>query len=348
MTKRPEIEEFQTVIIRGGTSRGPVLLGKGLPVEEAERDRLLLSLVGDGKTLVNGLGGATPTTGKVVLIYESASDDADLEYQVGNIVIGHNAIDWAGTCGNMTATVPIFAYEEKLLPAESFAGKLRLRNRSTGRIVETTLGDLSGHVRGREIAIKTSYVDPAGSVLGSALPTGRPLDVISVAGRSFESTLVDITHPYLFLRYEDVVGDLPAIDGKVLALIEEIRASVCIRLGLVSEPSKAMTVSPTLPRLVLLHGGSGNPNEIRVTAVSMGEVISTVPVTAAICLAGAMTIPGTLPQKLAGRASPGGDVVVTAAGASLAAHVEVDPSGALRSVSVDRTARSIMRGTAWV
>lgn len=348
MTRRPEIEELQTVIVRGGTSRGPVLLGKGLPLDEAERDRLLVSLVGDGRTLVNGLGGATPPTGKVVLVYESASDDADLEYQVGNIVVGHNAVDWTGTCGNMTATVPIFAYEEKLLPSEAFVGKLRLRNRSTGRIVETTLGDLSGHSRGREITIRTSYVDPAGSVLGSLLPTGKPLDVISVLGRSFEASLVDITHPYLFLRYEDVVGDLPVANTDVLALIEEIRASICVRLGLVSAPAEAKTVAPTVPRVVLLHSGRGDTGEIRVTAVSMGEVISTVPVTAAICLAGAMTIPGTLPQLLAGRAEPVGNVVVTAAGSSLTAYIELDPTGALRSVSVDRTARSIMRGSAWV
>ena len=345
MTMRPEPTPVRTVVMRGGTSRGPVLLGSELPADEAERDRLALSLVGDGRSLTDGLGGGSPTTAKVVLVYPGQGD-VDLDYRVGNIVVGRSAVDWSGTCGNMTAAVPLFAYEEGLVPA-GFAGKLRLRNLSTGGIVETTFGDGGGHARGREMAVRTSYLDPAGSVFGRMLPTGSPRDTVSVAGRSFEATLIDIAHPYLFLRYGDVAGSLPASDDGVVALIEDIRAAICVRLGLASDPSQAMTVSPAVPRVVLLHDDGAN-GRMRITAVSMGQVIATVPVTAAMCLAGARAVAGTLPAEIAGLATGAGDIEVAAAGASMVAGVEIDPSGAIWSVAVDRTARSIMRGTAWV
>lgn len=346
MTMRPEPTPVRTIVMRGGTSRGPVLLGSELPEDETERDRLALALVGDGPSLIDGLGGGSPTTAKVVLVYPGRGD-VDLDYRVGNIVIGRNAVDWSGTCGNMTAAVPLFACEEGLVPA-AFSGRLRLRNLSTGGIIETTFGEAAGHMRGREMAVRTSYLDPAGSVFGRMLPTDAPRDAVAVAGRSFEASVLDITHPYLFLRYEDVAGRLPVTDAGVVALIEDIRAAVCVRLGLAADPSQAMAASPAVPRVVLLHGGDGADGRIRITAVSMGQVIATVPVTAAMCLAGARAVPGTLPAEIAGPADRTGDIEVAAAGASMVAGVEIDPSGAIRSVAVDRTARSIMRGTAWV
>ena len=184
------------------------------------------------------MGGGSPTTSKVVIVNPTlkSQDRVDFDYAVGNIVVGHNSVDWSGTCGNMTATVAVFALEEGLVPP-SAAGKLRLRNLSTKGLIETFIKDPSRHIRGEEIVVRTAHLNPSGSVFRSVLPTAAAREKFMVDGRSYEASVVDVTHPYLFLRYGDVVGDHDVNDPVVVSLIERIRGAACVRLGVAKSGS---------------------------------------------------------------------------------------------------------------
>jgi|GEM_PF-1993413 len=334
-------------VMRGGTSRGPVLLGADLPAAGPQRDSAVLRLVGDGPSLVDGLGGGSPTTAKIVLVHPAdPGEDVDFSYQVGNIVIGAGRVDWSGTCGNMTATVPLFALERGLI-AQDRRGAVRLRNLSTGGIIECDLSTQADHAPGRPACVRTAYLDPVGAVLGAMLPTGAASDVLEAGGRRVAASIIDISHPYLFLDHDEIVGDGDVGDPAIVAFIEAIRGEASYRLGQAPSAAAAMDASPAVPRVVLLHR-QGAGDDVAITALSMGQVISSVPVTAALCLAGARTIAGTLPSLMTGTASASGDIVVSSSASTLTAGVELAGNGGIRSVSVSRTTRTIMAGRAWI
>lgn len=336
------------VLMRGGTSRGPVLLADSLPTEPDARDAAVIRLVGGEHVQTDGLGGGSPTTSKVVVVEPAPGDSGSpiIDYSVGNIVVGRNAVDWSGTCGNMTATVPLYALEERIVPA-SWDAPLCLRNTSTGRLIETHVAAANLHERGREAVVTTRHLDPSGSVLGSVLPTGAGTDRIRLGTSTYQASLVDVTHPYLFLLYDEVVGNGDVRAPDILKLIERIRGEMCVRLGLVASADDAARSSPAVPRVVLVHQRDDD-DCVKISAVSMGQPIATVPVTAAMCLTAACRIPSTLIASNSAHLSSDGKLTVVSPGARLSARVAVDASGHIASVSVDRTARTIMRGTAWI
>lgn len=340
---------LESVVMRGGTSRGPVLLASSLPHDKEERDRLVVRIIGGDAYQTDGLGGGSPTTSKVVIVNPAPKSPqrVDFDYAVGNIVVGHNSVDWSGTCGNMTATVPVFALEEGFVPP-SAAGKVRLRNLSTMGLIETSIRNPSSHVRGEEIVVRTAYLNPAGSVLGSVLPTAAAREQILVDDRSYEASIVDVTHPYLFLGYDEVVDNNDVNDPAVVSLIERIRGAACVRLGLAGCLDEAMVTSPAVPRVVLLRSVDDDRTGLHIVAVSMGKVIGTVPVTAAMCLAAARHLKSTLVAEIADKLSFHGELQVIAPAARLSAIAEIDADGRIISTAVDRRVRSIMRGTAWV
>lgn len=335
--------------MRGGTSRGPVLLADALPQEQAARDAAVVRLVGGERVQTDGLGGGSPTTSKVVVVNPVADDSGGLllDYSVGNIVVGLDAVDWRGTCGNMTATVPLYALEEHIVPAPGDA-PLRLRNTSTGGLIETLVAGAGVHERGREAVVTTSYLDPSGAVLGALLPTGAGMDRIGLGASTYRASLVDVTHPYLFLLHDEVVGRGDVRNPDTLALIERLRGEMCVRLGLAASPDEAMRSSPAVPRVVLVHRGESGDDGLKISAVSMGQPIATVPVTAAMCLAAACRIPSTLPARESAHRPHEGKLTVISPGARLSASAAIDGDGHVASVSVDRTVRTIMRGTAWI
>jgi 2-methylaconitate cis-trans-isomerase PrpF len=340
---------IESVVMRGGTSRGPVLLDSSLLGDKKERDRLVVRLIGGDAYQTDGLGGGSPTTSKVVIVKPAPAgqDHIDFDYAVGNIVVGRDSVDWSGTCGNMTATVPVFALEEGLV-SPSAAGNLRLRNLSTNGLIETFIRDPSGHIRGEEAIVRTAYLNPAGSVFKSILPTTVAREKLLVDGRPYEASIVDVTHPYLFLRYDDVVGDRDANDPVVASLIERIRGAACVRLGVAESLDEAMATSPAVPRIVLLRSVGNDKTGLHIVAVSMGKIVATVPVTAAMCLAAARHIKNTLVSESADELPFHNELQVVAPMARLAAMAEISSDGSIISTAVDRRVRSIMRGTAWV
>jgi 2-methylaconitate cis-trans-isomerase PrpF len=337
-------------LMRGGTSRGAVVVGSFLPDSSAERDELVLRVLGGTVPQTDGLGGGEPTTSKFVVVSPTKdnAEGAVLDFAVGNVVVGKDAVDWQGTCGNMTSTVAPFAVGESLVPRTA-DGLYRLRNLSTGMLIDATVHDVERYAPGRATRVTTTFLNPTGTVTGRLFPLGSPRDVIRLAGRDYDCSVLDVTHPYLFLRHEQVVQE-PGFGGLEGArdLVERLRGEICLRLGLVSDPMQAMTLSPAIPRVVLVHSGAGKGSDLVVSPFSMGAPIKTVPVTAAMCLAAAAQLKSTIVSEVYSNTDGRSIVRVRSEQAAIEAAGEVDADGNVSAITVERDVRTIMSGFFWL
>lgn len=333
-------------LMRGGSSRGPVVRGADLPADPMARDALLIRLIGLGRSQLDGVGGGSPISSKVVVVSPPGDDaDADLHYQVGNVAVGAELIDWSGTCGNMTAAVPLYAWAASL-PSAAGRERFRLRNLSTKQLIDTELLR-TPQSPGEPATVRTTYLDPVGGVLGSLLPTGNPIDRFEVDGIAYEGSLLDVTHPYLFLDF-DAIAPNGAVDSTVGELVERIRSQAAVRVGAVRRPEDAATESAAVPRAVLVHPKRDAPDELRITAISMGTLIGSAPVTASMCARAAAGLPGTLVARVWPHGVPSGALRVVARDSTVVATADIDASGTVRSAGTERTTRIIVTGRAFV
>lgn len=332
-------------LMRGGSSRGPVVLASDLPSDPAERDDLLVRLIGRGAAQLDGVGGGAPTTSKVVVVAPAVDDPGvDIHYQVGNVVVGKDLIDFAGTCGNMTSTAALYALEHGW-PSKADPAFYVLRNLSTGQRIENVVAVAPTHSPGAPAEVSTRFLDPAGSCSTGALPTGLPREQLQVAAGSFDTSIVDVAHPYLFLDEEQVRAAAMARAEPLVDLVERLRSVASVRLGAVDRPEDAAELSPAVPRAVLVRGYRDD-GALEIVAVSMGTVIGSVPVTAALCAAAAARIPGTLLHR-PGHAGTG-PLRVVGETSEVQASAAVTTDGDVSWASVDRTARTIAEGRAWL
>lgn len=337
------MRDLPVTLMRGGTSRGPVVEADRLPDDEARRDELLLEVVGRGRAQLDGVGGGSPTTSKAVVVSRAVDDPGvDIHYRVGNVAVGEDVIDFAGTCGNMTATVALYALEHGWAGRPGAVGTYTLRNLATGACIESTVAAAHAHTRGDAARVVARYLDPSGSVFPTALPTGHPRDDVRVDGHRFDVSVVDVTHPYLFADEQDVAAAAAASRRTVEDLVEAIRADVCVRLGTVSDPADAARLSAAVPRAVLIHG-MRDDGTLEIVALSMGEIIPTAPVTAAMCATAAAVLPGTILQSRCATAP----TKVAAAASEVTVTASLSPDRRLEWVEVERTARTIVDGTVW-
>lgn len=348
------------VLMRGGTSKGVFLHARDLPEAGPARDDLLLRIMGSPDPMqIDGLGGTYSSTSKVVIV--EAVDADSVRYWFAQIGIDTATVDWSGNCGNLTTAVGVFAIEEGLVAAGTGPRRgLVLHNANTGVSIEAELevcggrlvsrGDLAiAGVPGTGSPIVTRYLEPAGGVLGALLPTGSARDSVVVGGMPVDFSLVDATHPYVFvdaaiagLAHDDArTPEQLNADATLMARVEAIRAAVAVRAGVAATPVAATGDSPAVPRIVLVHPDADAA--LRVTAFSMGKVHRAVPMTAALCLGAAANLPGTLVAELAGGSR---DEVLVRHPKGVASVVVETRDGAdpIRSVGVVRTARRLMDG----
>jgi 2-methylaconitate isomerase len=367
-----EFSRIPVVVMRGGTSRGVFLHAAQVPERAEDRDRLLLDLMGSPHPLqIDGLGGGHSSTSKVMIVSRSDASDCDVDYLFAQVSVRTPLVDYAGNCGNLTAAVAHFAVEEGLVSPLEPVTEVRLRNRNTGARVNASVRVSDGvpEVDGDCVVagverpgspITTTYVEPGGSMFDSALPTGRPRERIAVPGVGVvELSIVDVTNPMIFVRAADLGMDAhedPAsVNGQpaLLDRVEAIRAACAVELSLATSAEDATATSPSQPKIALV--GPPRPDaasgaQIAARAFSMQRMHHAFPVTGLLCLAAASALPGTIPAEIAVRGTDGSMAVGHAAGLSrVLADVEV--SGGLphvRSVSIERTARRILQGEAFV
>ncbi|TOG72022.1 2-methylaconitate cis-trans isomerase PrpF [Vibrio parahaemolyticus] len=324
--------------MRGGTSKGVFFNLEDLPQEAqvagAARDKLLLRVIGSPDPYakqIDGMGGATSSTSKTVIVSRSSQDDHDVDYLFGQVSIDKPFVDWSGNCGNLSAAVGPFAIHAGLIPQERIPenGIVTVRvwqvNISktilvhvpivNGFVQETGEFELDG-VTFPAAEIQVDFVDPADGE-GSMFPTGNLVDDLVVPDvGTFNATFINAGIPTIFIDAESIgyqgteLQDDINNDDATLAMFESIRAHGALKMGLISKLEEAQTRQHT-PKIAFVSkpknyqsssGKAVNESEIDVLvrALSMGKLHHAMMGTAAVAIASAACVPGTLVNLAAG------------------------------------------------
>lgn len=339
-TFAPQIR-IRATYMRGGTSKGVFFRLQDLPEAArgpgAARDRLLLRVIGSpdpyGKQ-TDGMGGATSSTSKAVILSASERPGHDVDYLFGQVAIDKAFVDWSGNCGNLSAAVGPFAIANGLVPADRIPrdgictvriwqaniGKTIVAHVpiANGAVQETGDFELDG-VTFPAAEVPLEFMDPAeeGEEGGAMFPTGKVVDTLDVPGvGSFQATLINAGIPTIFLNAAELgyMGTelQPAInsDQAALARFEAIRAWGAVKMGLIREVANAATRQHT-PKIAFVApprdyvASSGKPVQaadvdLLVRALSMGQLHHAMMGTAAVAIGVAAAIPGTLVNLAAG------------------------------------------------
>lgn len=324
--------------MRGGTSKGVFFNLEGLPSEAQvageARDKLLLRVIGSPDPYakqIDGMGGATSSTSKTVIVSRSSRDDHDVDYLFGQVSIDKPFVDWSGNCGNLSAAIGPFAIHAGLIPQDRLPenGIVTVRvwqvNISktilvhvpivNGFVQETGEFELDG-VTFPAAEIQVDFVDPAGGE-GCMFPTGNLVDDLVVPDvGTFNATFINAGIPTIFIDAESIgyegteLQDDINNDDAALAMFESIRAHGALKMGLISELEEAQTRQHT-PKIAFVSkpksyqsssGKAVNESEIDVLvrALSMGKLHHAMMGTAAVAIASAACVPGTLVNLAAG------------------------------------------------
>ncbi|MQA01968.1 MAG: 3-methylitaconate isomerase [Streptosporangiales bacterium] len=350
------------VLMRGGTSKGVFVHTRDVPPAGPERDAVVLAVMGSPDPMqIDGLGGTYSSTSKLVVV-EPGVDGDDVTYWFAQVGVDRPVVDWSGNCGNLTSAVGPFAIDEGLVEAVEPVTTVRLRNGNTGVAITAEVQVRDGRARydGEHVVpgvprpgapVVTRYLDPGGSVFGTALPTGGPTAVVPGPHGDVEVSVVDVAHPMAFVPAKALgvtVADAspPELnrDPELLRRLEWMRGACAVALGRVDDPQDAAERSAIVPRLVLLGEPVDDGHDIAAVGVSMGAVHHALPMTAALCLGAAVRLPGTV---AAGTARPVADETVRIRHPKGVVDVlaDVASDSTVRSVGAVRTARRLMSGT---
>lgn len=385
MAHVPQIK-IPATYIRGGTSKGVFFRRQDLPeaaqVAGAARDNILMRVIGSpdpyGKQ-TDGMGGATSSTSKTVILDKSSQPDHDVDYLFGQVAIDKAFVDWSGNCGNLTAAVGAFAISGGLVEADRIPENgvcvVRIWQANikktiiahvpitNGEVQETGDFELDGVTfPAAEVAVE--FMDPADGD-GSMFPTGNLVDDLEVPGvGTFKATMINAGIPTIFLNAEEIgyTGTelQEAINGDPAALerFETIRAHGAMRMGLISDLSEAAARQHT-PKVAFCApaqsyvSSSGKQlteadTDLVVRALSMGKLHHAMMGTAAVAIGTAAAIPGTLINLAAG----GGERTAVTFGhpsGTLKVGAEaklVDGDWVATKAIMSRSARVLMEG--WV
>ena len=388
MMNHPQQIRIPATYMRGGTSKGVFFKVDDLPqaahVPGRARDALLIRVIGSpdpyGKH-TDGMGGATSSTSKVVIISAPSVPDHDVDYLYGQVPIDGDFIDWSGNCGNLSSAVGPFAIANGFLdPARvprDGSCTVRIWQANIGKTIVAHVPMTHGEVQetgdfeldgvtfpAAEIALE--FLDPAddGEDGGAMFPTGNLVDELDVAGvGTLKATMINAGVPVVFVDASALGYDgtelQPAINGDqaMLAKLEAIRATAAVRMGLVADVAKA-AARPLTPKVAFVAppkdyvSSSGKP--VRATdidllarALSMGKLHHAMMGTASVAIATAAAVPGTLVNIAAGGGSR--DVVrfghpsgTLRVGADVK---EVDGRWVATKAIMSRSARVLMEGT---
>lgn len=379
-----EIQELiRCTIMRGGTSKGIFFHSNDLPKDKFLRDKVIMRVFGaPDPREIDGIGGAELLTSKAAVIGPSTRPDCDVDYLFGQVSMVEPMIDWKSNCGNVSAAVGPFAIDEGLVKAEEPITKVRIHQVNTSKVIIAEVPVKGGHaavegkhridgVPGTGAKIILDWADSAGALTGKLLPTGRVTDTLKVEGEgAFEVSLVDAAIPTVFLRAEALGlkgSETPQeIDGdaRLLERIEKIRSVAAQVMGLCKDWRKATSEVPYSPFVALCAPPmdykdwttgkriSQKSVDLVVRLLFMQKMHLIYPVTGTVCTVAAAMIPGTIANQLARKeiitngelriGHPAG--VITPEG-----KVAREKGGfLLKRATVDRTARCLIRGYAYI
>jgi len=377
--------------IRGGTSKGVFFRLQDLPEAAqqpgAARDALLMRVIGSpdpyGKQ-IDGMGGATSSTSKTVILAKSTRPDHDVDYLFGQVSIDKPFVDWSGNCGNLSAAVGPFAISNGLVDAsrvpQNGTAVVRIWQANIGKTIiahvpitngavqETGDFELDG-VTFPAAEVQLEFLDPAadedGDGGGAMFPTGNLVDDLEVPGvGTLKATMINAGIPTIFVNAEAIgytgteLQDAINGDAKALAMFETIRAHGAVRMGLIKSIDEAATRQHT-PKVAFVaqpkdyvsssgkNVGTGDV-DLLVRAMSMGKLHHAMMGTAAVAIGTAAAIPGTLVNLAAGGGKRGAVRFGHPSG-TLRVGAEaklVDGEWTVTKAIMSRSARVLMEG--WV
>lgn len=340
MSFAPQIK-IPATYMRGGTSKGVFFKLDDLPSAAQEagaiRDQLLLRVIGSpdpyGKQ-IDGMGGASSSTSKTVILAKSSQPNHDVDYLFGQVAIDRAFVDWSGNCGNLTAAVGAFAISNGLVSAERIPenGLCTVRiwqaniqktiiahvPMSHGQVQETGDFELDG-VTFPAAEVQIEFLDPAddGEDGSAMFPTGNVVDTFNVPNiGTFQATFINAGIPTIFLNAEEIgyagteLQDVINGNAEALARFETIRAYGAKQMGLIEDISEAEKRQHTpkiafvaKPKAYISSSGKQIQTEdvdLLVRALSMGKLHHAMMGTAAVAIGTAAAIPGTLVNLAAG------------------------------------------------
>ena len=365
------------VFMRGGTSKGLFFHERDLPSAPDERDQFLLQAMGSpdpyGRQL-NGMGGGISSLSKIIIVRPSQRADADIEYCHGQVAVDRPVIDYSANCGNLSSAVGPFAIDEGLFsPTTDGEALIRLHNLNSGVRIDARIplrdrlfepdGDfVMPGVAGTGARIALEYLTDDSS--GPMFPTGHASETMRLHdGRSCRVTLVSVSLPCVFVHADEVglratmsPAEIEA-DHTAMARLEEIRREAGIRMGLAASIDDVPLATPkvgivgTPADYVALNGAAvaKRDADIVVRMISVGQPHKAVPLTAAMTLAAACLVPGTVPNACPNGASSGGLGPLVRIGTpsgvlSVGAVLRDQPTPAVARTIAYATARRLMEG----
>ncbi|MCR6476466.1 2-methylaconitate cis-trans isomerase PrpF [Variovorax sp. ZS18.2.2] len=342
MASVPQIK-IPAVYMRGGTSKGVFFRLQDLPKPAQQpgpaRDALLLRVIGSPDPYakqIDGMGAATSSTSKTVILSRSTRPDHDVDYLFGQVSIDSAFVDWSGNCGNLSAAVGPFAIAQGLIDRarvpQNGICTVRIWQANIGKTIvahvpitegeaqETGDFELDG-VTFPAAEVPLEFIDPAdqgdGEGGGAMFPTGKVVDDLEVPGvGTFKATLINAGIPTIFVNAGDIgytgteLQDAINGDAKALAIFETIRAYGAVKMGLIKDIAEAAKRQHT-PKVAFVAppknytASSGKAVQaadidLLVRALSMGKLHHAMMGTAAVAIGTAAAIPGTLVNLAAG------------------------------------------------
>ena len=361
MTQR----RIRAVFMRGGTSRAIFFHHADLPPAGAARDRILLGALGSpdpyGRQL-DGLGGGISSLSKACIIGPATHPDADVDYTFAQVHVAKPIVDYTGNCGNCSAAVGPFAIDEGMVTYTEGETIVRIHNTNTRKIIIAHVPVASGEaavegdfelpgVAGRGARIALDFLDPGGAGTGRLLPTGRARDVVEGVAAS----LVDATNPMVFVRAQDLGlsgterPEAVDADRALSTRLEAIRGAAADMMGIPGSAAtpKVAVVAPPAP-FTALDGAEYGAEQADLVArvISMGNCHRAFALTAAMCLAVAARIEGSVVRSCVNAPDDGELRLGHPSGVlPVAASVGVrDGVAWAERVTVYRTARRLMEG----
>ncbi|MBY7144988.1 2-methylaconitate cis-trans isomerase PrpF [Virgibacillus sp. NKC19-3] len=369
--------EIPAVYMRGGTSKGVFMLQDDLPADPTTRDKVLLRIMGSPDPYgqqIDGMGGATSSTSKVVIISKSDRPGCDVDYLFGQVAIDQPLIDWSGNCGNLTSAVGPFAIHQGLVEApkhgmatvniwqENIGKKIiahvPIKN---GKVQELGNFELAG-VTFPAAEVKLEFLDPAAAG-GGVFPTGNPLDIMHVPGiGEIEATLINAGNPAVFvvasslgLKGTELQADINS-NTALLEQFESIRTHSAVIMGLEKSVEDAKKRQHT-PKIAFFEEATnyttsagkdveGGTIDMLARILSMGKLHHAMTGTGAVAIAAAASIPGTTVSRILGDVRselrlghPSGTLTVGAEATKEASGWNVG------KVVMSRSARRLMEGS---
>lgn len=370
--------------MRGGTSKGTFFCKDELPdvAQSAgeDRDKLLLRVVGSPDPYqkhTDGMGGATSSSSKVVIVSKSDRPDCDVDYLFGQVSIDQARIDWSGNCGNLTAAVGVFALEKGLVNASSipdngvmevsiWQANIEKQLKVTVPVSDSQVDEIGDfYIDGVAFPspeLQVSFISPAPED-GSMFPTGNLIDTLVAPDiGELQATLIDVGIPTVFIR-ADAIGligtelqeDVNASPA-LLEKFEAIRTVGALAMGLISSPEEAISRQHT-PKVAFVSepvsytASSGKQVDaveidVLVRALSMGKLHHAMMGTASVAIGVAGCVPGTLVNQAAG-GSERDSIVFGHPSGTMKVGAEIEREGqnwVAKQASMSRSARVLMEG----